>query len=766
MKNTMPSSKCAITFVLTLLVICVLAGAVPSQAQTVTTLYDFATNSSTTQQPSGVIAQGRDGNFYGITQSPDRGTIYRVTPSGTFTLLHSMASDLSEGTFCNGLILGSDGNFYGTCLYGGANSVGNGLGTIFKVTPAGVLTVLHSFTGQNARGSTDGCYPRGVPVQASDGNFYGTGEECGTSGGDGVVYKLTPAGVYTVIYNFTGGTIDGAQPFGALIQGSDGNLWGITTSGPTIFKVSTTGVIGGVYSFGCCGTPAQAGLVQGPDGSYYGTTEGIGANNQGEVFKVTAAGVFTVLHSFNNAVDHGGFPVLPLSLGTDGNFYGVATDCGGGGCSPLGANIFEITSKGAFTDLYNFPLVGSNNDSVPESPLFLSTNGKFYSTTQLGGTGGDGTFYSLANGQTAFIQLQETSGKVGSKIGILGQGFSASSVVKFNGVTATTVTRTGATFLLATVPAGATDGFVTVTTGAVTLTSSKKFIVHDSWSSGKAIPTGVQWPMTGTIGNSIYVVGGYTSSAVVANNQIYNPVTNAWTTGPVIPVATAQGATAVVNNILYVFGGSANGGGTVTNAVYAYNPATKTWSTRSAMPTARCSAVAVVEKGIVYVIGGYNNGSRLATVESYNPATNTWATEASLLNGKTEISAGLIGTTIVAADGFTSGGVSGDNEGYNATTNVWSALTADSVHRNGACAGAIGGNLYAANGNDNSNNAFSVNEAFNLAGNKWTALKLAPQSMTDAGPAVYGGQLYCFGGAAFANAFHGTVYSNVQIYQP
>ena len=111
-------------------------------------------------------------------------------------------------------------------------------------------------------------------------------------------------------------------------------------------------------------------------------------------------------------------------------------------------------------------------------------------------------------------------------------------------------------------------------------------------------------------------------------------------------------------------------------------------------------------------------------------------------------------------------GVSGDTEGYNATANTWSALTADSVFRNGACAGAIGGNLYNVNGNDNSNNAFSGNEAFNLAANKWTALKLAPQSMTDVGPAVYGGQLYCFGGAAFANAFHPTVYNNVQIYQP
>src|SRR4029077_21216251 len=120
------------------------------------------------------------------------------------------------------------------------------------------------------------------------------------------------------------------------------------------------------------------------------------------------------------------------------------------------------------------------------------------------------------------------------------------------------------------------------------------------------------WPMTGTIGSKIYVVGGYTATAPVADNQVYNPTTNTWTTGAALPTSMAQGATAVVNNVLYVFGGSADGGGTVTNAEWAYNPTTNSWSSKAAMPTARCSSVAVVEKGIAYVIGGYN-GSRLNT---------------------------------------------------------------------------------------------------------------------------------------------------------
>jgi len=742
----------------------VLAGMLlPAQAQTVTTLYDFATNSSVSQEPAGVVAQGRDGNFYGITQVPNRGTIYKVTPSGTFTLLHIMASDLSEGANCNGLILGSDGNFYGTCLYGG-NGAGNGLGTIIKVTPAGVLTVIYKFTGQNAGGSTDGCYPFGVPVQASDGNFYGTAEQCGTSGGYGVVYKLTMAGVYTVIYNFSGG----GQPFGALIQGSDGNLWGTTTVNPTVFKVSTAGVFSTVYSFGCCGTPAQAGLVQGPDGNYYGTTEAIGANTQGEVFKVTPAGVLTVLHSFNNTTDHGAFPVLPLTLGTDGNFYGVATDCGGGGCSALGANIFEITSKGLFTDLYNFPNIGSNNNSVPESPLFLSTNGTFYSTTQLGGTVGDGTFYSLTNAQSAFIALQQSSGKVGSKIGILGQGFGATSVVKFNGVTATTVVRTGTTFLTATVPAGATDGFVTVTTGATTLTSRGKFLVHNTWASGKVMPTGTAFSSAAVLGGEIYVIGGAKASGTVINNvQIYNPTTNTWSTGTSLPTVTQHSSAAVVSNILYVFGGD-NGVAAPTNAVLAYSPKTKAWTSMAPMPTARNGTLAVVEKNIIYVMGGnLGNGSNfVATVESYNPATNTWTTEAPMDGAKDYPAGGLIGTTIVAADGaVASGQITGDTEGYNAATNAWSELTADPTARTGSCSGVIGSALYDASGYINNNGAATtVNDSYSLSANKWTTTLLSiPQGTMYAAPAVDNGQLYCLGGWA---TISGTTINNVQIYQP
>jgi uncharacterized repeat protein (TIGR03803 family) len=757
----------------------------PAQAQTPTTIYSFPVSPGPKNPNIEAIAQGRDGNLYLTAAGGDGGALdctvtycgeaFKITTAGAVTDVFDFSNNNCGVDNCGngaygGLTLGVDGNFYGAFFYGG--TTGNN-GEVFKLTPTGALTALHNFTGAG-----DGARPYGSPIQAASGIFYGTTTSATVA--DSTAYSVTSAGVFTTLHTFTGA--DGQNVYAPLVQGTDGNFYGDTVSGGAsnngvVFRMTPAGAVTVLHNFsGTDGSNAYYPLIQANDGNFYGTTYSGGTFGAGVIFKITSGGVYTVLHNINGTTDGTG-PAYALVQATNGKLYGITSDVEIG----LNGTIFSITTTGAFTTLYSF--TGGADGGDPLSPLRQHTDGLLYGTTDIGGdpntgclsvvningqaveVGGCGTVYSLNIAAKPFVSLVTASGKVGSKIGILGQGFSASSVVKFNGVTATTVARTGTTFLLATVPAGANDGYVTVTTGTTTLTSSQKFTVHNSWGSGAALPTAVQWPMTATIGNLIYVVGGYTTSAAVADNQIYNPATNKWTTGTALPAATAQGATAVVNNILYIFGGSDNGGGTVSNAVYAYNPTTKAWASKTAMPTARCSVTAVVEKGIVYVIGGYN-GNRLNTVEAYNPATDTWAAEAPMLTGRSEISTGLIGTTIVASGGFTSGGVTGDTEGYNATTNTWSALTADSVHRNGACAGAIGANLYAVNGNDNSNNAFSVNEAFNLAANKWTTLAASPQSMTDAGPAVYGGQLYCFGGASFANAFRGTVYNNVQIYQP
>jgi len=514
-------------------------------------------------------------------------------------------------------------------------------------------------------------------------------------------------------------------------------------------------------------------LIQASDGNFYGVAYSGGTSNAGVIFKITSNGTYTVLYNLNGTTDGTG-PAYSLVQATDGKLYGVTAYAPNG--YHITGTIFSITTSGTFTTLYTF--TNGTDGGYPLTPMLQHTNGLLYGTTDVGGggncstniwnvqQGGCGEVFSLNIGANPFIKLSSASGKVGSQVGIFGQGFSSSSVVKFNGVQATKVTRTGATYMSATVPTAAASGFVTVTTGTTTLTSSKKYTVHNSWASGAAMPTAVNWPAAGVIGSKAYVVGGYTGGPASTTNQIYNFATNKWSTGAALPVAMGQASAAVVSNILYVFGGSNNGGGTVFNTVWAYNPTTNSWSSKTAMPTARCSAAAVVASGIIYVIGGYNGGNRLNTVEAYNPATDSWTAKASLIEGKTEISAGLIGTTIVAADGFTSGADNGDNEAYSISANSWSSLAADPTARNGSCAGVISSLLYASDGNDNSNNPVSLMESFSLTQNKWTPLLAMPQPATDMGSAVYGGQLYCFGGGNNAVPPNNTVYNYVQIYQP
>jgi N-acetylneuraminic acid mutarotase len=340
--------------------------------------------------------------------------------------------------------------------------------------------------------------------------------------------------------------------------------------------------------------------------------------------------------------------------------------------------------------------------------------------------------------------------------------------VKFHGVTATTVTRNGTTFLLATVPTGATDGFVTVTTGATTLTSSKKFIVHNSWSSGKVMPTAVFAAASGYVGGKIYVVSGATTSggAPVSNNQVYNPTANTWTTAAAIPTPVFAPASAVVGGLLYVIGGYEGSSQTPTNLVQIYNPTTNKWTSGAAMPTARGSITAAVDSNAIYVIGGNGATLRLANVEKYVPATNTWTELAPLLVGKSEPSAGLVATTIVAAGGYATAGDNGDNEGYSVSTDKWSGLTADPTPRNASCYASLSGQLYVAGGitaNPQSTTLLNLNESFSVGANKWTTQLAMPTAALWQASAVAGGQLYCLGGQ---NGFQGPSIANVQIYQP
>ncbi len=335
-------------------------------------LYSFCTraNCADGAAPEGGLVQGSDGNFYGTTAaggeyanfySYNFGTVFRITPAGTLTTLHEFAGPDGVAPWAS-LVPGSDGNFYGTTSGGGNNNqlCDDGCGTVFRMTPQGALTTLYRFCSQS--NCSDGMYPDATLVQSSDGNFYGTtwggGTNC-TPYGCGTIFKITPTGVLTTLYSFA--YTDGGYPIAGLVQSSDGDFYGTTWGGGnnggypcndgcgTVFKVTSHGALTTLHVFcsesGCAdGVLPVAGLVQGRDGNFYGTTSyGGNCNNCGctygcgTVFQMTPQGAMTILHNFDG-VD--GTDVCgTLIQAPDAFFYGTTT---GGGADLTFGTVFRI----------------------------------------------------------------------------------------------------------------------------------------------------------------------------------------------------------------------------------------------------------------------------------------------------------------------------------------------------------------------------------------------------------------------------------------
>ena len=354
--------------------------------------------------PQSPLVQGDDGNYYGTTRSGgsnDVGTVFKMTPGGTLTTLVNFDS-INGGNPLAGLLQGSDGAFYGTTISGGSN----GGGTVFKVTSAGTLTTLANFNFT----TTSGHYPWSGLIQASDGNFYGTTEYGGTYN-YGTVFKMTPTGVLTTLASFT--STSGRYPIGELVQGKDGNFYGTTSqSGDypywgdgTVFKVTSAGALTTLVNFtGANGRYPTAALVQGPDGDFYGTTPYGGDTNNGIAFKMTSAGGLAILKQFDEA--NGKYPSGKLFQNDDGYFYG--TNSAGG--SGEHGTAFKMTPSGTVTTLVNF--TGPNGDSP--TGLMQGRDGNLYGTTSSGGTtsngklGGGGQVYRIR--LTASPDLLITSG--------------------------------------------------------------------------------------------------------------------------------------------------------------------------------------------------------------------------------------------------------------------------------------------------------------------------------------------------------------------
>jgi uncharacterized repeat protein (TIGR03803 family) len=370
------------------------------------------------------------------------------------------------------VIQGTDGNFYGTT--DGTNKLIPG-GTVFKVTPKGVLTTLHVFcTEPNC---TDGRDPTGELIQASDGNFYGVTNSGGTNE-FGTLYKLTPNGTLTTLYNFCSlaNCADGENP-NALIQATDGNLYGTALSSGSIFRFTLDGVFTTLYTF--CSRPnctdganPDGGLMQAADGNFYGTTlfGGTGFNGAcrgtcGTVFKFTPDGVLTTLHDFSSS--DGRFPEGGLIQATDGNFYGTTSDGG-----PHGT-VFKIAADGTFTTLWRFNIT---NGTMPVAALLQSPGGNLWGTTSRGGSANAGTLFKLNVGLGPFVQMSPLFGTAGTPVTLLGIQMKGTTSVTFNGMPATFQVISNAA-IKTTVPSGATTGPVVVTTPSGTLTSNVNFRV-------------------------------------------------------------------------------------------------------------------------------------------------------------------------------------------------------------------------------------------------------------------------------------------------
>lgn len=394
--------------ILNLLASCLLSQKVEAEF-VLQTICEFpATNALNTnappQQPSGGLLEASDGSFYGTAGGGSNytglgsgnGTIFRLTKDGAMTRIFSF-----NGTNGNipsgGLVLGNDGFMYGTTRNGGSNYAGaddfftGANGTIFKIATNGALTSLFLFKG------TNGNWPVGRLALGNDGNFYGTtfyggNGFTGAQSGNGTVFKYSTNGVFNVLCYFNG--TNGSRLLSGLTLGNDGNFYGTTEFGGsnyitgngnsgngTVFQITTNGVLTTLAYFnGTNGSLPLAGLIQGPDNNFYGTTRGGGIgyttgnifSGNGTVYQITTNGILTTLLFCNDT--NGGNPSSGLTLGADGNLYGSTPWIVTNDATHFGT-LFRITTNKSLTTLV---YLNGTNGIHPRTEMILGSDGNLY----------------------------------------------------------------------------------------------------------------------------------------------------------------------------------------------------------------------------------------------------------------------------------------------------------------------------------------------------------------------------------------------------
>lgn len=559
------------------------------QTATHTVVYSFSGGKTDGVNPYGPVIQAPDGNLYGMTPgggANNAGVIYRVSPSGSETVLYSFPGGNAGGGSLGSLTLGSDGNLYGFASGGTYSS-----GQFFSLTMTGTFSSLYNFSG-----GTDGGGPQGAPVQGTDGNFYGAAATGGL--GYGTIFKLTPGGIYTMLHEFNG-VQDSGQPEGSLIEGSDGNFYGTANQSDTglqytvgaVYSITPAGVFTTLHNFtgGADGSNPDGAMVEGTDGSYYGTTHNGGSgvtsddSGNGTIFKVTSAGVFTTLYTFTGGTD-GAHPEGTLALGTDGNFYGTSLGNGNG-------NFFQITPAGALTVIHTF--TGYSDGGQPLSGPLEGSDGNLYGTTYSGGSFLLGTVYKVTTATPLPVAVQLTTSASAVAIGVpftldwtvlnaasntarqcvaTVQGGSSNGG-NWSGVQTGTVSGTaysGSSIITPTGPGtftytltcgGSESGFVTVTVAPLAITTTTlpnatsgsayqqtlaltSGLSPFTWSViGGSLPSGLSLSTSGTISGTPTLPGTYNFAVQVSDGESPVAAANAALTLTVVSSAPSIQAT-------------------------------------------------------------------------------------------------------------------------------------------------------------------------------------------------------------------------------
>jgi uncharacterized repeat protein (TIGR03803 family) len=286
-----------------------------------------------------------------------------------------------------------DGNLYGTTSSGGSE---NG-GIVFKMTPKGSLTTILSFASCSSLPCTEGEAPFAGLVQSPNGNFYGTTYEGGVPFSYGTVFEITSSGELTTLHSFAG--VDGIYPRAGVIQGRNGSFYGTTSQGGnsllsdgTVFEITAAGSLTTLHSF-CSETNCTDGanpyteLLQAANGNFYGTTAAGGGDTCdlgcGTIFMITPDAKLTTLYNLCSEVGcQDGVGASALIQANNGNFYGTMSSGGGYGSG----SVFELNSKGELTTIYNFcSKVNCSDGADPTSGVIQATDGNFYGVTQSGG---------------------------------------------------------------------------------------------------------------------------------------------------------------------------------------------------------------------------------------------------------------------------------------------------------------------------------------------------------------------------------------------